>query len=178
MSDWDKEVETLALRQQIVVLERQLGKARPRFSSADLAFLAALLHRLPRDVPGRFRLLMRPETVLRIDACTVRLTRQINYPPGVAAIRLGLPSRALVDASSRSPISSHPIRRTPADDSRSGRQERQSCTQQGQALWHAEGTQSAGGIMIGCTRYSNIGADLGFPVSERARQDSNLRPAA
>ena len=28
-------------------------------------FLAALLHRLPRDVLGRFRLLVRPETVLR-----------------------------------------------------------------------------------------------------------------
>jgi transposase len=33
--------------------------------SRDRAFLAALLHRLPRDVLGRFRLLVRPETVLR-----------------------------------------------------------------------------------------------------------------
>jgi putative transposase len=42
-------------------------KARPGFSLADRAFLAALLHRLPRDVLGRFRfrLLVRPETVLR-----------------------------------------------------------------------------------------------------------------
>jgi putative transposase len=31
----------------------------------DRAFLAALLQRLPRDVVGRFRLLVRPETVLR-----------------------------------------------------------------------------------------------------------------
>ena len=65
MSDGAKEVEILALRHQIIVLERQLGKARPRFSLADRAFLAALLHRLPRDVLGRFRLLVRPETVLR-----------------------------------------------------------------------------------------------------------------
>ena len=65
VSDRDKEVEILALRHQIMVLERQLGKARPRFSLADRAFLAALLHRLPRDVLGRFRLLVRPETVLR-----------------------------------------------------------------------------------------------------------------
>jgi putative transposase len=65
MSDQAKEVEILALRHQIIVLERQLGKARPRFSLADRAFLAALLHRLPRDVLGRFRLLVRPETVLR-----------------------------------------------------------------------------------------------------------------
>ena len=65
VSDRDKDVEILALRHQITVLERQLGKARPRFSLADWAFLAALLHRLPRDVLGRFRLLVRPETVLR-----------------------------------------------------------------------------------------------------------------
>jgi putative transposase len=65
MSDRDKEVEILALRHQIMVLERQQGKARPRFSLADRAFLAALLHRLPRDVLGWFRLLVQPETVLR-----------------------------------------------------------------------------------------------------------------
>ena len=65
VSDRDKDVEILALRHQITVLERQLGKARPRFSLADRAFLAALLHRLPRDVLGRFRLLVRPDTVLR-----------------------------------------------------------------------------------------------------------------
>ena len=50
---------------QVMVLERQLGKARPRFRPADRAFLAALLHRLPRDVLGRVRPLVRPETVLR-----------------------------------------------------------------------------------------------------------------
>ena len=52
MSDRDKDVEILALRHQITVLERQLGRTRPRFSPADRAFLAALLHRLPRDVLG------------------------------------------------------------------------------------------------------------------------------
>ena len=61
----DKEIEILALRHQIGVLERQLGKARPRLSPADRMFPAALLHRLPRDVLGRFRLLVRPETLLR-----------------------------------------------------------------------------------------------------------------
>jgi len=65
VSDRDKEVEILALRHQVTVLERQLGKTRPRFSLVDRAFLAALLHRLPRDALGRFRLLVRPETVLR-----------------------------------------------------------------------------------------------------------------
>jgi putative transposase len=65
VSDRDKDVETLALRHQIAVLERQLGKTRPRFYPGDRAFLAALLHQLPREVIGRFRLLVRPETVLR-----------------------------------------------------------------------------------------------------------------
>ena len=65
MSDRDKDVEILALRHQITVLERQLGKVRPRCSPVDRAFLAALLRRLPRDVLSRFRFLVRPETVLR-----------------------------------------------------------------------------------------------------------------
>jgi len=64
-SDRDKDAEILALRHQVTVLQRQLGTNRPRFSPADRAFLAALLHRLPRDVLGRFRLLVRPDTVLR-----------------------------------------------------------------------------------------------------------------
>jgi putative transposase len=65
VSDRDKDVEILALRHQIAILERQLGKTQPRFCPGDRAFLSALLHRLPRDVLGRFRLLVRPETVLR-----------------------------------------------------------------------------------------------------------------
>ncbi|MEU4765618.1 integrase, partial [Actinosynnema sp. NPDC023794] len=65
MSDRDKDTEILALRHQITVLERQLGNARPRFSPADRAFLAALLHRLPVDALRRLRLLVRPETILR-----------------------------------------------------------------------------------------------------------------
>ncbi|MER6006734.1 hypothetical protein ABT120_49930 [Nonomuraea angiospora] len=47
----DKDVEILALRHQITVLERQLGVgARVRFAPEDRAFLAALLAPLPRDV--------------------------------------------------------------------------------------------------------------------------------
>ncbi|MEU4742907.1 integrase core domain-containing protein [Actinosynnema sp. NPDC023658] len=64
MSDRDKDVEILALRHHITILERQLGNARPRFSPGDRAFLAALLHRLPVDTLRRLRLLVRPETVL------------------------------------------------------------------------------------------------------------------
>jgi hypothetical protein len=65
MSDRDKDVEILALRHQITVLERQLGTTRPRFLPSDRVFLAALLRRLPRDVLRRFRLLVQPDTVLR-----------------------------------------------------------------------------------------------------------------
>jgi putative transposase len=50
MSDRDKDVEILALRHQIAVLQLQLGDRRARFTPADRAFLAALLHRLPLHV--------------------------------------------------------------------------------------------------------------------------------
>jgi hypothetical protein len=64
MSERDKDMEILALRHQLTVLERQLGTERVRFDAGDRAFLAALLHRLPRAVLRRVRLLVRPETVL------------------------------------------------------------------------------------------------------------------
>jgi hypothetical protein len=65
MSDREKEIEILALRHQITVLEHQLGKEKVRFTSSDRAFLAALLHQLPLDVLRGLRLLVRPDTVLR-----------------------------------------------------------------------------------------------------------------
>ncbi|GAA3476017.1 hypothetical protein GCM10018966_005440 [Streptomyces yanii] len=65
MSARDKDAEILALRHQITVLERQLGEKRVRFTLSDRAFLAALLHRLPRDVLRRVRLLVYPDTLLR-----------------------------------------------------------------------------------------------------------------
>ncbi|MDG4773612.1 integrase core domain-containing protein [Solwaraspora sp. WMMD792] len=65
MSDRDKDAEILALRHQIMVLERQLHGDRVRFTPADRAWLAALLHPLPRTLRNHLRLLVRPETVLR-----------------------------------------------------------------------------------------------------------------
>ncbi|MGA6160773.1 integrase core domain-containing protein [Stenotrophomonas sp. NPDC087984] len=65
MADRNKDAEILALRHQITVLERQLGKEKIRFTPSDRAFLAALLHPLPPHVPRRLRLLVRPDTVLR-----------------------------------------------------------------------------------------------------------------
>jgi putative transposase len=65
MGDRDKDAEILALRHQIAVLERQLNEQRVGFSAHDRAFLAALLHGLPKDVLRRVGLLVRPDTVLR-----------------------------------------------------------------------------------------------------------------
>jgi putative transposase len=65
MGDRDKDVEILALRHQIAVLERQLGERRMRFTAADRALLTALLHRLPRQMLRRLRLLVGPEAVVR-----------------------------------------------------------------------------------------------------------------
>ena len=65
MSDRDKNAEILALRHQIVILERQLGTDRVKLAPEDRAFLAALLVPLPRQVLRRLRLLVQPETVLR-----------------------------------------------------------------------------------------------------------------
>ena len=65
MSDREKDVEILALRHQVTVLESQLGTEKVRFDASDRALLAALLHWLPRDVLRRVRLLVRPDTMLR-----------------------------------------------------------------------------------------------------------------
>jgi putative transposase len=63
--DRDKDAEILALRHQLAVLQRQLDGQRVRFDPADRAWLAALLHRLPRPSLHHLRLLVRPDTVLR-----------------------------------------------------------------------------------------------------------------
>jgi YD repeat-containing protein len=62
---WDGNRLIEALRRQITVLERQLSGQRVRFTAADQAFPAALLHQLPTQVLRRMRLLVRPDTVLR-----------------------------------------------------------------------------------------------------------------
>ncbi|MFI0730316.1 integrase core domain-containing protein [Streptomyces sp. NPDC021225] len=95
MTDRSKDAEILALRHQITVLERQLGKEKIRFTPSDRAFLAALLHRLPRHVLRRSRLLVRPDTVLRWHrnlvarrhAASCRPKRP-GRPPTVRSIRV------------------------------------------------------------------------------------------
>ncbi|MGW2214133.1 integrase core domain-containing protein [Nonomuraea sp. NPDC001684] len=95
MGDRDKDVEILALRHQITILERQLGVgARARFAPEDRAFLAALLAPLPRDVLRRLRLLVRPDTVMRwhrdlVQRCHARASvpKRRGRPPTVRSIR-------------------------------------------------------------------------------------------
>lgn len=72
MSDRDKDIEILALRHQITILERQLGDRRPRFTAPERALLAALLQPLPRGVLRRLRLTVHPDTVLRWHRDLVR----------------------------------------------------------------------------------------------------------
>jgi transposase InsO family protein len=94
ISDRDKDAEILALRHQITVLERQLHGEKIRFARADRALLAALLHRLPRDVLHRIRLLVRPETVLRWHRdliahrhALISHRKRAGRPPTVRSIR-------------------------------------------------------------------------------------------
>jgi hypothetical protein len=65
MRDHDKDLEILVLRHQITAPQRQLNPRKVRFAPADRAFLAALLHCLPRPRLHRLRLLVRPDTILR-----------------------------------------------------------------------------------------------------------------
>ncbi|MET8956036.1 recombinase family protein [Streptomyces sp. NPDC004533] len=73
MSDRDKAAEILALRHQIMLLERQLGTGRVKFTSEDRAFLVAPLAPLPREVLRRLRLLVQPDTVLRWHRDLIRV---------------------------------------------------------------------------------------------------------
>ena len=90
VSSRDKDAEILALRHQLSVLQRQLGPDRARFTPGDRALLAALLHRLPRDVLKRLHLVVRPDTVLRWHRDVVaRLDAQRSRPrhPGLRTVR-------------------------------------------------------------------------------------------
>ena len=76
------------------MLERQLGKNRVRFGPADRAFLAALLHRLPRNLLRRLRLLVRPDAVLRWDRelvarrhATASKPKRSGWPRTVRSVR-------------------------------------------------------------------------------------------
>jgi putative transposase len=94
IGDRDKDIEILALRHQITVLERQFGPNKAKFALEDRAFLAALLAPLPRGALRRLRLLVQPDTVLRWHRDLVKRRhartcrpRQPGRPPTVRSIR-------------------------------------------------------------------------------------------
>lgn len=63
MSDIDKNIEILTLRHQLAILQRKIDE--PRLTRPNRAFLAALLHRLPRPQLRQLHLIVSPDTVLR-----------------------------------------------------------------------------------------------------------------
>src|SRR4030088_765578 len=92
MSDSDKNVEILALRHQLAILQRQITK--PRLTPPDRAFLAALLHRLPRSTLRGLHLIVSPDTILRwhrdlLRRPHARISRanRPGRPPTVRSIR-------------------------------------------------------------------------------------------
>jgi putative transposase len=94
-SDRAKDVEILALRHQLAVLQRQLVGRVVRFQPADRAWLAALVHGLPRSALGRLRLLVQPDTVLRWHRDLVARRhaarsrpRRRGRPPTVRSVRV------------------------------------------------------------------------------------------
>ena len=66
------------------VLERQVGRDRVRFAPGDRGFVAALLHRLPRGVLRRARLLVRPDTALHWHRDLVSRRHAARSRPGRA----------------------------------------------------------------------------------------------
>jgi hypothetical protein len=63
MSDTAKDIEILALRHQLAILQRQIDT--PRLTRTDRVFLAALLHRLPKVRLRQLQLIVSPDTILR-----------------------------------------------------------------------------------------------------------------
>jgi transposase InsO family protein len=92
MSDRDKDIEILALRHQLLVLQRQVGT--PAFTDTDRLVLAGLLHRLPRQQLCQLLLLVRPDTVLRWHRDLIKrrhaatcAPKRRGRPPTVRSIR-------------------------------------------------------------------------------------------
>jgi transposase len=93
MSDRDKDIEMLALRHQLLVLQRQVGK--PTFTDTDRAVLAGLLHHLPMNKLQHLLLLVRPETLLRWHRDLLKrrhavtcVPKRRGRPPTIRSIRV------------------------------------------------------------------------------------------
>jgi putative transposase len=85
-------VEILALRHQLLVLQRQVGK--PAFTDTDRAVLAGLLHHLPIRKLRHLLLLVCPDTILRWHRDLLKrrhaatcVPRRRGRPPTIRSIR-------------------------------------------------------------------------------------------
>ncbi|MEU5845399.1 integrase core domain-containing protein [Saccharopolyspora shandongensis] len=92
LRDRDKDIEILALRHQLLVLQRQVGK--PAFTGADRVVLASLLHHLPREKLRHLLLLVRPDTILRWHRDLLKqrhaascVPKRRGRPPTIRSIR-------------------------------------------------------------------------------------------
>jgi transposase InsO family protein len=92
MADRDKDIEILALRHQLIVLQRQARK--PVFTDTDRAVLAGLLHHLPMDKLRHLLLLVRPDTLLRWHRDLLKqhhaatcVPKRRGRPPTIRSIR-------------------------------------------------------------------------------------------
>ena len=92
MTDREKDSEILALRHQLLVLQRQVGK--PAFTDTDRAILSGLLHHLPMEKLRRLLLLVRPDTILRWHRDLLKrrhaatcVPKRRGRPPTIRSIR-------------------------------------------------------------------------------------------
>ncbi|MDW6063979.1 hypothetical protein SAZ11_46050 [Streptomyces sp. FXJ1.4098] len=79
MSDREKDLEILAPRHQLAVLQRTVDRPQPTWP--DRALLAALLHRFPRARPRRLHLTVSPDTLLRRHRDLLRHRHAKASPP-------------------------------------------------------------------------------------------------
>ncbi len=92
MSDREKDLEILALRHQLLVLKRQVG--RPTFTDTDRAVLAGLLHHLATDKLRHLLPPVRPDTLLRRHRDLLKrrhaatcVPKRRGRPPTIRSIR-------------------------------------------------------------------------------------------
>src|SRR3954452_7068990 len=89
---WTRTSRSWRCATQLVVLHRQIDK--PRLTASDRAFLAALLHRLPRPTLRQLHLIVSPDTVLRWHRDLLRhrhakasRPKRTGRPPTVRSIK-------------------------------------------------------------------------------------------
>jgi hypothetical protein len=80
MSNHEKDIEILALRHQLGVLQRQLAGQRPQLRPEDRVLLAALLVPLARATLRRLRLVVTPDTEPIVHSLRPHLCKRYRNP--------------------------------------------------------------------------------------------------